>query len=368
MADETDVINSDYSLDDYFQASNVGSVQRAIGNNLYGINILQVPGAVPSAKIQQGYTFFTRPQLNFQTDNLRNDRKFYRLLTENSASLSRAIRCLLDPRLIAGYKFGGTHIPPISCPIMDNQLAFIPWLTNNIINISGWPDVAVPTQSSTPGLTNEVQTIVDGLTDNREQFDITATFRNTRGSPILAMMFYWERYASLAFKGDVVPYLDYIVNNRLDYNTRIYRLVMDQNKRFVEHIMATGAAFPISNATGTLGDFNVETVYSDQANELPIIFRANGFEFMDDILALEFNNTVAMFNPSMKDGKRASSLVKINADLKNLFNYRSYPYINTDTAELEWWVPKSIYENRSTTFLENNIGDLEAQDAENEGD
>ena len=65
------------SLDDYFQSTPIGSVDKAIGNNLFGINHRQIPGLVPSNKDIYGFTFFTRPQLNLQTDNIRNERRFY---------------------------------------------------------------------------------------------------------------------------------------------------------------------------------------------------------------------------------------------------------------------------------------------------
>jgi hypothetical protein len=45
--------------------------------------------------------------------------------------------------------------------------------------------------------------------------------RNTRGDPIVYLFYVWAFYQSLVFQGLMVPYPDYIVHNRLDYNTRI---------------------------------------------------------------------------------------------------------------------------------------------------
>ena len=51
---------------------------------------------------------------------------------------------------------------------------------------------------------------------------------------------------SLVFEGKLVPYFDYMAENTIDYNTRIYRLVTDSTHMYVTKIAATGYAFPIS--------------------------------------------------------------------------------------------------------------------------
>ena len=98
MSDPINPINA-YTLDDYFQSTPVGSVDRAIGNNLYGINHRQVAGMVPINKDLYGLTFFVRPQLNLHSNNVRNLRLLYPLLNKNTNSIQRFTRCTLDPRL-----------------------------------------------------------------------------------------------------------------------------------------------------------------------------------------------------------------------------------------------------------------------------
>ena len=350
-----DKVELPFSIDDYFLASNIGSVQRAITNNTFGINALQVPGAVPLNRVTQGYVFFTRPQLNLQTDNLRNDRKFYRLLTKNYLSNSRNIRCLLDPRQVTGYNFMNNSIPPIPAPLMDNHNAFIPWLTNNLVSMSGWPDSTLPTFTSDPGIFNEVYFQVDGILDNYEQFDMQTSFRNTRGAPVLALINYWMRYCSNVALGKFVPYIDYIAKNRLDYNTRIYRLVMDQNKKFVEQILVACVAVPIGINMSGLGDIAEDVVFNDQVRDVSVTWRCAGFETMDDIHVLEFNTVVGAFNYQMRDKTRASSMVKVDRDILFLFNNRVYPRINPDTYELEWWTSKEVYDRRSKAFIASTV-------------
>jgi hypothetical protein len=231
--------------------------------------------------------------------------------------------------------------------MVDPQSAFIPILTNNLNSISGWPDVVAPTFTSKPGLYNEAWSIVDGIARNYESFDMDATFRNTRGDPILYMFYVWLHYAALVFEGRLSPYIDMITENELDYNTRIYRLVLDRNKDVVTKIAATGAAFPISVPTGSFFDYNTDHPYNDQNRDISIRFRCMGVDYQDDILIREFNDTVAIFNPEMADGKRGH-MVKVSKNTVAMFNNRGYPRINPSTYELEWYVSDGLFRNRTT--------------------
>jgi hypothetical protein len=337
-----------YTLDDYFASTPIGSVDRASGNNLFGINHQQTPGAVPANKDTFGLTFFTRPQLNLQSDNLRNERRFYSLLTNQPLSMQRYIRCMLDPRAQLGHQPKSSNnvealYPPIPCPLVDSSQAFIPVLTNNLLTLSGWPDVVAPVFESESGMYKESYAQVDGLSRNYESFDLDASFRNTRGDPILYMFYIWLQYMSDVFEGKLVPYMDYLVENVIDYNTRIYRLVLDVNKQKVKKIAATGASFPVSVPTGSFFDFNSETPYSDQNKDITIRFRCMGADYLDDILIKEFNDTVKIFNPSMFNRYRDQEMVRVSQKTLPLFNNRGYPRIDETTYDLEWWVSKDMY-------------------------
>lgn len=346
-----------YSLDDYFQSTPIGSIDKAIGNNLYGLNHTQVQGAVPSNKDSYGLTFIVRPQLNMQADNIRNVRLFYPLLTDSTRSIQRYVRCLLDPRLIEGYNFLGTKSKLLACPIVDNQNAFFSVLTNNLNSVSGWPDIVAPTHTSKPGLYAEAIAIVDGISRNFEVFDLDVSFRNTRGDPILYLFYIWLHYSSLVFEGKLVPYWDYQTEREIDYTTRIYRLVLDQAREKVTKIAATGACFPNSVPTGSFFDFNAEKPYNDQNKDITIRFKCMGAEYMDDVLIPEFNETVAIFNPSMSDENRDRDMVPVSRNLRSIFNNRGYPRIDPTTNHFEIWVPKQLYADKTAAFLNTSLGE-----------
>ena len=363
------------SVDQMLESLPVGSIDKAIGNNMYGINFRQTGNAVPRSKDVYGFTFFTRPQLNLSRTNITNYRGFYSLLTSNHLSYQRFTRLSLDPRLAI---MDGT----LTCPFVDNENPFLSILTNNIVSVSGWPDLAVPTYTSETGMYGEEYSFVDGVVNHYESFDLDITFRNTKGNPLIYLFYIWIKYESLVFEGILNPYIDMITENEIDYNTRIYRIVLDQQKRYVTYIAATGASFPINVPTGNLFDYNIDTPYNTKNSEINIRFRCLGFTAFEDILKLEFNKTLAIFNGEMekiliydmndsipdKKKERSDGTVAYRIDgcsyvklphylsmviddsiFSNSFfnvNYRAYPYINLITNELEWWVKDSIFESK----------------------
>ena len=372
MANTSQDFVIDRSLDSILESLPLGSVQRAVANNLYGINFRQTGNAVPRAKDQYGYTFFTRPQLNLSTLNISNYRGFYSLLNQNKASYQRFTRAILDPRL--GASGSNENSSGIVCPFVDRSNPFISVLTNNTLSLSGWPDLTVPIHTSDSGLYGQEHSMVDGVTNHFEAFDMDVTFRNTRGNPLIYLFYIWIKYETLVFEGILSPYLDMITENEIDYNTRIYRLVMDTQKRYVTQIACTGASFPMNVPTGNLFDYNTDAPYNTKNSEINIRFRCMGFLAFEDIIKMYFNQTVAIFNSDMRKilahdvaaksqsplvlrenaevayKVPGSSYVKIPymlskmADLDGVesgalsVNHRAIPYINLYTNELEWWV------------------------------
>ena len=338
------VVNNVSTLDNWLAVTQpMGSYYRSTANSLYGISHTGIKSYVPANKDNYGLTFFTRPQLNLNSRNIQNERTFYDLLTSNPTSIQRYIRCMLDPRQNAA-----NNLP---CPLVDHELAFIPVLTNNLKSLSGWPDITLDTFSSKQGSRRQVHTMVDSIPDIYEQFDINCSFRNTREEPISDLINIWVTYMSRAFEGMMSPYMDFIRNNELDYNTRIYRLVLDETRKYVKKIAACGAAFPINVPTGRFFDFNDDANYNKQVDTIDVTFRCNGAMYNDPILVSEFNTTVGIFNQKMRVTSRnrvseseqvsaikGAGMVKIPYNVLEMFNFRGYPRINMDTLELEWYI------------------------------
>ena len=373
----------DGKIDQLLENLPLGSISKVIGNNLYGINFRQTGSPVPRSRDNYGFTFFTRPQLNMHNHNISNYRGFHSLMTDNAISYQRFTRLMLDPRL--QLKEG------LTCPFVDNKNGFISVLTNDIISLSGWPDLNTPTYTSQSGLYGEEHSIVDGVTNHFESYDIDVTFRNTKGNPLLYMFYIWIKYQTLVFEGILNPYLDMITENEIDYNTRIYRVVLDQQKRFVTQIASTGASFPINVPLGNIFDFNKENPLNS-ITEINIRFRCMGFTAFEDLVKLEFNKTQAIFNADMRrivqsdlspgpdrdkyrddamQVYRIGNYVKIpyylsaNMDgdisLGGYYsnNHRAYPYINLYTSELEWWTDATRFNKAADRAFDNSTRNMQ---------
>ena len=215
-------------------------------------------------------------------------------------------------------------------------------LTNNLLSISGWPDVDVDTYTSQEGLAKESWTMVDDIPRNYGTFSLTANFRNIIGDPISALFFAWTHYAMAVSRGELVPYPDMIVENEIDYMTRIYRLVLDPTRTYVQKIANCGAAFPTAVPMGAAFNYSTDSPLANDNEQLSIPFQCMGVEYNDPISIQEFNATVTLFNPQMGDKTRHQLFKKLSKSELTIFNYNGYPRIAEDN-ELEWWVPNDTY-------------------------
>lgn len=335
-----------------------GDPATAMANTIYGINHEQIGNPVKSNSDNHGLTFFTRPRLNLTSENLSFSRIMSPLLVNDENNLLRAIRVYLDPDSAKGHSFGPdpedpayksakagdiwtNTLPRITSNMVDNNQAFISLLSNNLVSLSGWPDMSAETYTSPEGVVKETWSMIDSAPYNYGTFDLTASFKNITGDPITAMFWYWIKYATMVREGSLVPYSDMIIENEMDYCTRIYRLVLNQSRTHVQRIAACGYAFPYSVPTGSHMNYNREGFINQDNTEISVPFKCQGNIYNDPILVREFNAVVRMFNHQMQDTSRDIQYYKLKTLGKELLNYRGYPRINPVGYELEWWVEKT---------------------------
>lgn len=293
-------------------------------------------------------TFFTRPRMNLSEQNLRMIRKMAPLLSTREDSLQRIIRCWLDP--VANKK------GEIKSPYVDPNMPFIPLLSNLLISLPGWPDLSMSYSTSQEGVRKEQFSLADGTEEILRSHDLTANFRNVSGDPITPLFEYWLTYMRAVYFGEMIPYPEAILENEVDYDTRIYRLILDNKKQNVLRIGATGWGFPVSDPVGAIFNYEADTgdgQFNNALQQVSVHFTNTGIQYNDDILLWEFNQcSEQWFNPGMQDisdnvqlgnGGRSALFQKIAIDELPIFNYRGYPRINLQTYELEWWVRKQEY-------------------------
>jgi hypothetical protein len=134
-----------------------------------------------------------------------------------------------------------------------------------------------------------------------------------------------------------------IVENEIDYMTRIYRLVLDPTRTYVQKIANCGAAFPTAVPMGAAFNYTSDSPLANDNEQISIPFQCIGVEYNDPISIQEFNATVVYFNPEMDDGSRSQLFTKLSKSELALFNYQGYPRIAEDN-ELEWWVSNDVYQ------------------------
>lgn len=325
-----------------------GLGELSIANSLMarGFNHRGLGNPVTTNLDNNGMVFFTRPNLNLSEANLLTKRVLSVLTTTNEYSIPRMIRAYLDPRgngtpdIPRGAK---RHNEGALCttPLVDRNSPFIPLLTNNLLSLNGWKDIDMDSYTSPEGKARQTFSQIDSIGEILDSFTLTANFRNVPGDPITLMILTWLLYSGWVYRGDLMPYPESALEEEADYNTRIYRLVLDPSRRYVQKIACCGVSYPTAISIGASMNFNAEKPYMDDTAQITVPFRATGALYNDPIIIYWFNKITFNFCPLLKESVagRSTAFVKMPFDSSNDYNYRGLPHINEETLELEWWLP-----------------------------
>lgn len=321
----------DNSLEKVQLNAGLGVFANANAMNMFGFNHRKTYLPTANNSDSQGYVFFTRPDLRLSYDNLAQDRIMALMLNSTPDSVWGWVRATLSPR-IASKQFPS--------PFVDNQNPFIPILTNNLHSLSGWSEITMDPYVSEAGIYNEAISLSDGFSKDYSVKNLNATFSNQIGDPINKLFHVWVRYAMLVKEGIMDPFLPNIILNIVDYQTRIYRIILDPTKRYIQNIAACGAAFPLNTQLAAKFDYDHDKPRQDQSDEVSIQFQTIGMEYDDPILMVEFNALVDGYCPGIKKGE----FVKLSDSEKRLYNMIAIPRINMENLKLEWYVSNKDYE------------------------
>lgn len=338
------------------QRSSRGDSHKTIANLFSGFNHRMAPLYAPKNLDTMGMTFFTRPDLNLTEANLRVSRRLSEMMRGGYGSQAAAIVAMLDPvnalmsKDRSHVKLGSATRDALN---YDNRQAFMPVLSNLLLSLTGFPDNTLDTYTSEEGIKREQWSMVDSTYQINYAYSLNASFRNIEGDPISTIFTMWLEYMAGVKDGTFVPRARNIIQNEIDYQTRIYRLIMDPSRRFVRKIGIANAAFPVNDGLGAIMNMAVNTPFITNNDQIDIQFQCIGAQYMDPILIQEFNDVVAMFNPDMLPYDPDSSdylpkgkddLMRLNNNDVGIFNYFGYPHIDNRTYELSWYVPSDLYD------------------------
>lgn len=324
-----------------------GNINQRITNNLRGVNILQNQQIPYTQSENMGYVFFTRPSLNLSYDNIASVRKMTPLLTTDEHNVWRYVRATLD-------HVGASHARANAfSPYVDPLNPFIPVLTNAIETLGGWPNPSVDTYSSKAGNYKEQWAMVDGVYNIYGNYNLSASFVNPPNDVVSKIFNTWTMYSSYVYDGTIVPYREARVQRYIDYQTRIYRFVMDFSKRKILKWANCGVGFPTTNTDADSMDYDRKSNYNENTARMDQSFMCTGAEYNDPITLYEFNMAVMLMNPHMQPARRKKYMVKLEHGEKMYFNYLAYPFVNLSTNELEWYCHKAVYQ-----YFKHHLGNL----------
>jgi len=314
----------------------LGTTDARFADLMWGLNRRQQGNAVPTNTDIQGLTFFTRPNLNLSYDNLGQVRQLTHLLSRAENTYQRAIRLLLSPDLTSDSGL-------VSPGLVDSNMPFIPLLSNTLISCTGWPDLVANAYISQEGVAKETWMMNDSNVRINGHYTLNCNFQNIKGDPITTLFHAWLIYMGAVYVGEMVPWPYCIVENEIDYMTRVYRLVLDVTGTYVQKWACCGVAMPSSLNIGASFNYSRDNPMTDEVNQISMSFDCVGAIYNDPLVLEEFNSAVYKFNPQMEDASRSSYFQKLTPAERPLFNYTGYPRINETTQELEWWVHKDLY-------------------------
>lgn len=345
----TDIGPINFDINDVKSLANGNITSSSISDTLVGMNHRMLPPSLPKHQDRMGLVYFTRPMLRLDVQNLVRDRRLAEFMAKVPESIQRWARCTLDPRQMLEYKYDSIQESSkifkkaISCPLVNNELPFIPILSNQLMKLNGWPDPVIDTYKSPEGVYKEVFIGVDGLYDIYRNFTLNATFKNSKLNPIYKLMNLWTLYMSKVRSGELLPYEDMALFNILDYTTRVYVLILDETGDLVVGSAMTGYSIPITAALGARYDVDTSQVFNNNTDEINIAFECSGAYYDDPYTLKAFNEVVEMACPAMKDRDRDKFMVKIPRNAIEHFKYMGFPRINLDDGNrLETWVSRGM--------------------------
>lgn len=318
----------------------------ALINTVRGFRIIGTgPAMMPLSDNTIGLSFVTRPQLNLTDDNLSRSDRLKHLIGAGPDSIAGYIRGVLDERWAAANQ-----------PIMlNNKIPFIASLTSYLKTSTGFGDLQMEIQTTQPGLRNQVYQRVASKLEENGLYTMSQTYFNPKPGFIPGLFQTWMDWISEVTSGDrrLSPRDSYLFGNRVDFDCRIYHLIMNKDSRFVEQIFATVQSIPNSYPAGSQA--NIDNTQSSNRGEgqddFSVQFSSTGMRFNEWGLIQSFNEHSFGYNPGLKPQYRHQRFRELKPSEYSQYSYDAYPLIlpvremmggvMRTGMKLTWWVEKN---------------------------
>lgn len=302
--------------------------------------------------VYSGYTFITRPRLCLTSENLRTNRFLNMFNTKDPSTVQYAIRLMLDP--VLQQMDNDIKQSCYQARFYDPNNPFLGWLTNNVLDITGFPSQHIETFTTEGGFFSEDLRYAIGSDRNKKSFDVNMTFLEPEGGVINALFQVWLTYIDLLTTGELVAYPVDIMHQRLNYTVSIYRFVMDSTNRFIDRFSKCTGCFPVDRPGGAAFDVSRNERFVEAAKNFTIQFSCNKYDENDPIIPIEFNTVVERHCTWINES--------VAAPLTPEYNYVGIPYIKLDPATkpiLEFrYLPATQFENENKNFIKNTEKEL----------
>lgn len=319
-------------------------------NSLRGLRILgKGPAMMPMADNTIGLSLVTRPQLNLTDDNISRSEKLASLMGASQYSMGAYVRGMLDERWAAAFQ-------PL---YLNNKIPFITCLTEYLKTSTGFSDLELRIDISDPGLREQVYQRVASKLEENGSFSMTQTYYNPKPSVIQSLFQVWEDYISEVVSGDrqCGPRDIYLMGNRVDYDCRIYHLIMNKDSQFLEHIFATVQSIPVTYPAGSIAniDNTATSLRGEGQDDFSVRFSSVGMRMDEFGLIQAFNEHSFAYNPGLKPESRNRLYRELDSTEYVEYNYGAYPLLLpriNDVAgkgglatgrtgiKLTWWIEK----------------------------
>lgn len=331
--------NIDSIKDFAFGSDGLPSYTSPLVNMMRGIKILGGgPQMAPVADDTIGLAFISRPILCLTDENCRKHPQLAPYFKPAKNSPQQFIKCLLDKRE------GDIN----SSDLIDNKIAWIPILMNLLKRSDGFGDVDLETSLIDGGFRGEVFQYINGFLDENGSFSIRQTYHNVKGGIVTDIFNTWLRYIYEVRLGDngIEPYPEAQYENYVDFDCRIYHLIMNKDMQTISHMYMSIESIPTSYPVGAMAAIDNEATNrrGEGQDEVTINFSSIGMRYDNWEIAEGFNGTTLYFNPDMAPNKREGKYIKVKPSEFLNMQYNAYPWINIATMQLEWWVDKTVYE------------------------